>query len=144
SSTSSSRTETEWARFFPSKSDLFSCVFLKLVEGKYFLYPPLSFPPTIGLYPEEINAESNSFSSLSLQLTLGFSGSNPLVWSPISLIQGYKKDPLVALFRLSHLPSSLVLRSAAATPSKPPPSPADAQPRRAVDSVVAAASPRRR
>lgn len=44
SSTSGSLPETELARFFPSKSDLFSCVFLKLVEGK--LSPPyhISFP----------------------------------------------------------------------------------------------------
>ena len=48
SSTSSSRTETDLARFFSSKSDLSPCVFLKLVEGKYSSYPPLSFPSRIG------------------------------------------------------------------------------------------------
>ncbi|BAS97525.1 Os06g0325602, partial [Oryza sativa Japonica Group] len=34
--------------------------FAKLVEGKYSSYPPLSLLPRIGLYPEEINAESSS------------------------------------------------------------------------------------
>nr|BAA85414.1 unnamed protein product [Oryza sativa Japonica Group] len=69
-----------------TKSAASRAPFAKLVEGKYSSYPPLSFPPRIGLYPEEINAESNSFSSLSLQLTLGFSGSNPLEPPPLPAI----------------------------------------------------------
>ncbi|KAB8109769.1 hypothetical protein EE612_046214, partial [Oryza sativa] len=43
-----------------TKSAASRAPFAKLVEGKYSSYPPLSFSPRIGLYPEEINAESSS------------------------------------------------------------------------------------
>ena len=85
-----SRTETELAQFFPSKSGLISRVFRKLVEGICFPYPPLSFSPKIRFYPFELDANLDSFSSLSLHQTLGFSGAIPCVPSPISLSRGYK------------------------------------------------------
>ena len=90
SSTSSSRSETEWARFFPSKSDLFSCVFLKLVEGKLSRPYPLPFPQEI---PKSLYGNSFQFRGSNpsfFRRTLPNPSPIPSVPEPISPSSGYK------------------------------------------------------
>ena len=88
---------------------------VRLVEGFLSLCCPLSFPPRIGANFFVFYPNQTRFRVYLSKLTLGFSGSNPLVWSPISLIQVYIKHPLVVLFRLPQVPSRAVARSTAAT-----------------------------